>query len=256
MRRVLGVLTRDFRLYHDLVNELKARGLPFETLSFDRRIPNHIGVVITSQEEASRVKYRRKVVAFAGVNEAIVRALNLLEGRDGFEELVVGVDPGPRPGIAVVGDGSVVEEHVADTPEGVGEVVRTILKRNRGARRVTVRVGHGDRTNRNRIINALAGEELRVEIADEEGTSPGFRRDDRRNIEAAREIAFTPGSQAERWYHVEPTEGELKEIQRLSRIDSDGEITISRELALEVARGKLTMVEAIRKQRGSRSPAT
>ncbi len=251
----MGILTEDFRLYHDLVAALKSRHIPFESLSFNRRIPERIGLIITSPAEFPRVKFSSKMAA-ANAGDAIAQALRLLSGKEGYEEVVVGIDPGPRPGVAVVGDGTVVEERTADSPEAVGEIVRAVIRNHPSAQRVTVRVGHGDRTNRNRIINALADQEVQVEIADEEGTSSGFKRDDRRNIQAAREIAFTPGTRAQRWYHVEPTEGELKEIQRLSRIDSGGELTISRDLALRVAKGRLTMDEAIRRQRRSRASRT
>lgn len=253
MRRTLGVLTEDFRLYHDLVTALKARDLPFESLSFHQRIPEHIGVVITSPAEFPRVKFRRKI-ALEDIDDAIAQAQRLLQGKEEYDEVVVGVDPGPRPGVAVVGDGAVVEERTAESPEAVAKIVGAILRNHPSLRRVTVRVGHGDRTNRNRIINALADQEVQVEIADEGGTTPEQRRDDRRNIEAAREIAFIPGTKALRWYRLSPTEGEVKEVQRLSRIDSEGEITISRELAQKVAEGKLTMAEAIRRQRRTKPP--
>src|SRR5213594_3653822 len=58
MRKVLGILTEDFRLYHDLVAALKARDLPFTSLSFARRIPDAVGAVLTSPAEASRVRLR------------------------------------------------------------------------------------------------------------------------------------------------------------------------------------------------------
>ena len=58
MRKVLGLLTEDFRLYHDLVAVLKARDLPFVSLSFARRIPDTVGAVLTSPAEAGRVRLR------------------------------------------------------------------------------------------------------------------------------------------------------------------------------------------------------
>jgi hypothetical protein len=248
-QRVLGILTEDFRLYHDLVAELKARDIPFESLSFHQRLPHHVGVIITSPGELPRVRFRHKVAA-AVVDDAIAQALRLLQGKEGFEELIIGIDPGPRPGVAALGDGQVVEVRTADTPEAVAGVVGSVV-RNHPSRRVLVRVGHGDPTNRNRIINALEDQPVGVEIADEGGTTPrDTRRDDVRNIEAALGIATTPGVRAKRHYSVEPTAGEVKDIQRLSRLGSRGEVTISRELASRVAKGKMTMEQAIERQRG------
>jgi len=44
-------------------------------------------------------------------------------------------------------------------------------------------------------------------------------------------------------------EGYLRDIQRRSRIESHGEITISRSLAREVALGNLSLEEAIERMR-------
>ena len=45
---------------------------------------------------------------------------------------------------------------------------------------------------------------------------------------------------------LNPTEGELKEIQRQSRITSSGNLTISTELARRVACGELSLEDAIK----------
>ena len=46
---------------------------------------------------------------------------------------------------------------------------------------------------------------------------------------------------------LNPTEGDLKEIQRQSRIMSLGNLTISTELARQVACGELSMEDAIKR---------
>jgi len=46
---------------------------------------------------------------------------------------------------------------------------------------------------------------------------------------------------------IEPNEGEIKEIQNESRVFSNGAITISAELATQVACGEITLDEAIKK---------
>ena len=169
VRKVLGILTEDFRLYHDLVAALKARGLPFLSLSFSRRIPETVGAVLTSPAEASRIRFPR-VVAVEDMEAAIARALQLLKGKSEWRELLIGVDPGHEPGVAVLGDGDVLDTYLAPSPEAVREHIRAAL-RTFPAQQVRVRVGHGDPTNRNRILNSFAPEDLRVEIVDEAGTT-------------------------------------------------------------------------------------
>lgn len=244
MRKVLGILTEDFRLYHDLVAALKARELPFVTLSFSRRVPETVGAILTSSSEAPRVRSPH-VVIVDDVENAIARALQVTKGKTEWREILIGIDPGREPGVAVLGDGEVLDTRLALNPEAVRDQVRTALRRF-PARQVRVRVGHGDPTNRNRILNSLAGERLRVEIVDEAGTTHRTRQPD---LDAAVDIARTPGVRVEPPVEVRPTPGEVREIQRRSRLQSDGQVTISAALADAVARGEISLDGAIDRQR-------
>ncbi len=244
MRKVLGVLTEDFRLYHDVVAALKARDVPFVTLSFAHRVPETVGAILTSSAEAPRIR-SPNVVVVEDIENTIARALQVLKGRTEWHELLIGVDPGREPGVAVLGDGDVLDTRLAATPEAVRDQVLASI-RMFPAKQVRVRVGHGDPTNRNRILNALAGDRLRVEIVDEAGTT---HRTPQPDLDAAVDIARTPGVRVEPPFEVRPTPGEVREIQRRSRLQSEGRVTISTELAGAVARGEITLEAAIDRQR-------
>ncbi len=244
MHKVLGILTEDFRLYHDLVAALKARDLPFSSLSFARRIPDTVGAVLTSPSEANRIRFHH-VVPVDDIDSAIAKALQLLKGKTEWNELLIGVDPGREPGVAVVGDGELIDTRLAASPEAVAFHVRQTV-RNFPARDVKVRIGHGDPTNRNRILNAIARDRLRVEIVDEAGTT---HRSPQPDVDAAIDIARTPGKRVEPPVEIRPTPGEVREIQRRSRLDSGGLVTISTELAGAVARGDLSLEDAIARAR-------
>ncbi len=254
MGKILGVMTTDFRLYHDLVSRLKERDIPFMSLSYNEPIPPEVCVILTSEEELQRVDFEPKVPC-DNVEDGIARAVQFVRGKTAFKQVVVGIDPGPRPGVAILGDGEVVDTRTAPSPEAVLDVYLSVL-RNYDFEGLQVRIGHGDPTNRNRIINALSRARVQVEIVDERGTTRRYkRRDDARNIESAIDIAVGRGVLAESWYDIFPTRGELREIQRRSRIRSGGRLTISKELAEKVARGEMTLSEAIEKQASSSQAA-
>src|SRR5439155_1482720 len=179
MRKVLGLLTEDFRLYHDLVAALKAPDLPFVSLSFARRIPDTVGAVLTSPAEAERVRSRH-VVAVDDIDSSIAKSIQILKGKSLWSELLVGIDPGREPGVAIIGDGEVIDTRIAASPEAVAFHVRQAI-RTFPATEVRVRIGHGDPTNRNRILNAVARDHLR-DFARGEFRFEGF--------EFAREIRF------------------------------------------------------------------
>ena len=246
MCKVLGVLTEDFRLYHDLVAALKARDVPFASLSFVRRVPDTVGAILTSLAEANRVRLSH-VVPVDDIDTSIAKALQLLKGKSEWNELLVGIDPGREPGVAIIGDGEVIDTRIAVSPEAVGFHVRQAI-RTFPAKDVRVRIGHGDPTNRNRILNSLVRDHLRVEIVDEAGTT---HRSPQPDVDAAIDIARTSGRRVEPPFEIRPTPGEVREIQRRSRLDSGGIVTISSELAGAVARGDLSLEEAIARARGT-----
>src|SRR2546428_12402749 len=103
MRRVLGILTEAFRLCPGLGEALKARDVPFASLSFARRIPDTVGVVLTSPAEAHRIR-RGRVVPVDDIDSSIGKALQLLRGKSEWVELLIGVVPGGDPGGAMIGD--------------------------------------------------------------------------------------------------------------------------------------------------------
>ncbi|MCD6275248.1 MAG: hypothetical protein J7J42_00685, partial [Thermoplasmata archaeon] len=161
-----------------------------------------------------------------------------------FERVIVGIDPGPKPGIAVVGDGNFVEEVQLSDVEEVRSYIDKVYEGYR-ADSFIVRIGDGDLVNRNRIINALV-DDYRVELVDERNTSESINNKD---IESAKVIAFTRGKRVRKKLNLIIREGYLRDIQRRSRIESHGEITISRSLAREVALGNLSLEEAIERMR-------
>lgn len=244
MRRVLGILTEDFRLYHDLVAILKTRDISFVSLSFSQKMPANVGAIMTSEAESSKIRFANKVEC-GNIEESIVKALQMMKGKTGWREIIIGIDPGEKPGFAVVGDGDVLDARNIESPETVAVAVSAAVS-GFPAEKHRVRIGHGDATNRNRIINALEDLDLRIDIVDEKGTT---RRTEHPDIDAAIRIAQTPGVRAFKHYEIKPTRGEVREIQRRSRLTSNGELTISASLAASVARGEMSLGEAVGIQR-------
>src|SRR2546427_3650806 len=225
MRKVLGILTEDFRLYHDLVAAMKARDLPFTSLSFARRVPDAVGAILTSPAEASRV-HLRNVVPVDDIDSSIAKALQLLRGKSEWAELRIGVDPGREPGVAIIGDGEVIDTRIAASPEAVAVHVHQAV-RTFPAKDIRVRVGLGDPTNRDRILKALARDQLRVEVVDEAGTTHRTAQPD---VDAAIDIAKSSGRRVEPPVEIRPTPGEVREIQRRSPPHNGGGLTISSQL--------------------------
>ena len=166
-----------------------------------------------------------------------------LDAGDPSDEIIVGIDPGPRPGYAVLAGTTVLGEGILESPEAAGSFA-SHLRHRFPSRPVRVRVGAGDPPARNRIVNALLAHHRSVELVSERGTTPrGTRRP--RDAVAARTIARTSGVTVHEPLAVTFTAGEISNLQRLSREGSGGRVTISRTSAHRVLRGEITLAEAV-----------
>ena len=237
MRRI-GVRTENFRLSFQILKELKKRKCSFVMLS---NTDSWDEILITSPEEAAG----GDIPAIEDeVEIAVERAIHAAKGLDSAVRLNFGIDPGPRPGIAWLADGVVIGSAQLENFEGVADHIAGISTAVQHSR-MFVNVGDGAPIIRDRIINQLILRGIETYQVNEYKTSTGSR--SKAHIHAATRIALMGGERVNEIRKLKPTTGDLKEIQRQSRIQSSGGITISTELARMVACGEITMDEAIKK---------
>ena len=243
--RSVALVTRDPALYHELAGFLRERRWPTLSLLPGERIPDRVAVVLTSPAEACAISHPNVLTVGEEVDRRALGAAvrHALESGDPHGEIVVGIDPGPRPGYAVLVGSSVVGEGILESPEAAGPFANH-LRHRFSSRHVLFRVGAGDPPSRNRIVNALLAHQRSVELVNERGTTPrGSRRP--RDAAAARTIAGTPGPSVREPLEATFTPGEVANLQRLSREGSEGRVTISRSSAHRVLRGELTLAQAV-----------
>ena len=237
------VATADFEVYHEVVNELRGRGVAFTTIEPDDELPEGTEVLVTGADDAVDGDGVTHIVAAADEpRRAVEEALSHL--RAGGGRTIVGVDPGTRPGIAVLaGEMVVAAFHVP-----VGDAVAAIRKEVADAVDPLVRIGDGARLQGARIVNELDG--VTVELVDETGTTPylGTGARGMGDVLAAVNIARLEGEVVES-RDIEPTAGELQVIKNQSRERSAQNRAIDEELARRVAAGDLTIDEALAEHR-------
>ncbi len=181
---------------------------------------------------------------------AIDKAISLLFGED-FERIIIGIDPGKYPGMAVLGNNKTISVHRISVGEVCPLIKRIMQEYNN--KKITVRIGHGARLIRSQLINGILDLGLEVEMVDETGTTPRLGRGVHgqviSDIIAAINIAKIPGKNVGKQF-IEPSSGEVRVIQERSREYSNGRSTIPRILARAVAKGELTLDEAVEKHNG------
>lgn len=240
-------MTDDFSVYHSIIEEARARKLNLLVLTLSQPIPASVGAVITTECESEAIDFSREniIIADDRPQTTLDRAVSLLSGED-FEQVIIGIDPGKYPGMAVLGDNKTISVHHVSVGE-VCPLMKRIMHDYRD-RKILVRIGHGARLIRSQLINGILDLGLEVEMVDETGTTPhlgkGVHGQVISDIIAAINIAKMQGKSVGKQF-IEPSQGEVRVIQEHSREYSNGRSTIPRMLARAVAKGELTLDEAV-----------
>jgi hypothetical protein len=241
---VIVVATADFELYHEVVDLLRERGVTFTTVEPDDDIPEGASVVVTAPDDDvdDDTDVERVTATADEARRAVDEALALLRGGDG--RTVVGVDPGTRPGIAVLAGETVVAAFHVPLTDAVDVIRREVAD----AVDPVVRIGDGARIQGARLVDDLDG--VTVELVDETGTTPylGTGARGMGDVLAAVNIARLEGERVDS-REIDPTAGELQRIKDRSRRVSTGDRTIDDALARRVAVGDLTVEEALDEHR-------
>lgn len=236
---MIVVATADFEVYHGVVTALRERSVEFTTVEAGETIPERAALVIAGLGESPDASEGVPVVQAdpADPRRAVEQALARL--RTGGGRTVVGIDPGEKPGIAVlVGDVVVGAFQVpaAEAAETVADEVADTVD-------PLVRIGDGARLIGSRIIEDI---DARVELVDETGTTPylGTGARGMGDVLAAVNIARMEGEPIES-RDIEPTAGEIQRIKDRSREESERNRAIDDSLARQVAVGDLSISEAL-----------
>jgi len=202
MRARVAVATVQGRAYFLIVNELKQRKILFISLLPEEPIPVEIRAVITTSKEKNIVNHNKIVVFDPEADSDILGAemIKILQGKELYENVVIGVDPGDAFGIAVLADGAVIDTEncfsVKETLNKIKNVLRTI---DASKSIVTVKVGSGVPIYKE-LLEALDQgllSQVRLEIVGEAGTNryshEGIRSRELRHIISATRIAGRVG---------------------------------------------------------------
>jgi len=159
MKAKIAVATVSGKAYYLIVNELKKRNVPFLSLTPKEPIPIEIKAVITTEKERPLVNHEKVLVLTDEIElEALInQALQVVQGKESYEKLVVGIDPGEVFGLAVLADGKVVETENCFSVEETLDKIKNILKNFKDAPTTSfrVKVGDGIPEYKERLLNAL-----------------------------------------------------------------------------------------------------
>ncbi|NHJ47862.1 MAG: pre-16S rRNA-processing nuclease YqgF [Asgard group archaeon] len=270
---LISLATMNFKLCYLLREKLTVGGFRVEQIVLGEKPSKGSVLVISTEEEAKGKKFDYKnFIALSNsevlnVDKAYTKIILGIEGKRIWESLIVGVDPGLTIGVAIITDGCLrTTLETRDRKEMMDFILNTID--SNPAKMAIIRVGSTGGYRRVLILNELLNvkpKNVALEIVDELETTPATTQEAQDGINdgvktgvkikagkdaaAAMEIAFRIGESVKSPETWQTSDGELKEIQVLSRQFSRGKVTVSKELAKKVASGLLTLEEAIEIQK-------
>ncbi len=201
MRREIAVATVSGKAYYLLVKALKEKRLPFLSLRPQDSIPLDVKVVITTEKERHLVDYP-SVLVFeeeTDPSKIVNEALRIIQGKQRYEKMVIGIDPGETFGVAVLSDGRVLETLNCPSLKETVNIVLKVLEETPAILKV-VKIGNGAPRYMRELLHTLdevLPKETIIQVVPEAGTSQLTRetkhRREMRNVMSAVKIAKREG---------------------------------------------------------------
>lgn len=159
MKERIAVATISGKAYYHLVNELKRRNIPFLSLTPREPVPIEVKVVISTKEEKGLINHENVLAYKIGDNPAptVNEALRIVQGKELFEKVCIGVDPGEIFGLAVLAEGRVVETENCYSLDEAVHMIEEFIKNlaDTPVSSISVKVGDGVPDCKEKLLKAL-----------------------------------------------------------------------------------------------------
>jgi hypothetical protein len=176
MQAKVAVATVQGKAYFLIVNKLKERGIPFLSLVPGETVPTDVKVVITTEQEKHLIN-NEKILVYNGETEpdaTTTEVLKILQGKEFYERIVIGVDPGEVFGLAVIADGKVNETgNCFSIQEALAKISSVIKNVDLSSTAVSIKIGSGVPTYKELIetLDLTLPPEVVLEVVSEAGTN-------------------------------------------------------------------------------------
>ena len=193
-------MTVDGKAYYRITSMLKQIGLSFLSLVPGTILPRSIILAISTKSEASLITDLRPLTieAFGDVVLLKQEIIRKLYGQN-IGPITIGIDPGSRIGVVAFYGRAEIYSEVLLSPAAAIENIAKLVRSNPHDEKI-IRIGNGSYRLTTEIAQGLIGrlgQDARIEIVDEHGTSSQLRSRPKsrgsRDIRSAGLIAFREG---------------------------------------------------------------
>jgi hypothetical protein len=192
MKAKVAVATVSGKAYFLIVNKLKERNIAFISLVPGETVPTEVKAVITTEKEKHLIKHE-KILVYDSETEpdTVVNEIRkILQGKEVYEKIVIGVDPGEVFGLAVIADGKVNETgNCFSIQEALTKISSVIKNVDFSSTAVSIKIGSGVPTYKELIetLDTALPPEVVLEVVSETGTNRPL--DENKHRRGLRDIA-------------------------------------------------------------------
>jgi len=176
MKAKVAVATVSGKAYFLIVNGLRERNMAFLSLIPGDSVPTEVKVIITTEKEKHLINHERILVYDSETEPDTVvnEVVKILQGKESYEKIVIGIDPGEVFGLAVLADGRVNETENCFSVQEVLNKIKNIIKDiDVSSTVVSVRIGNGVPAYKDLLetLDAALPPEVILEVVSEAGTN-------------------------------------------------------------------------------------
>ena len=180
MRAKVAVATVSGKAYFLIVNKLKERNIAFISLVPGEPVPTEVKAVITTEKEKQRVNHEKVLVYNSELEpDALANeVMKVLQGKEVYEKIVLGVDPGEVFGLAVIADGKVNETGNCFSVQEVLNKTKNIIRNvDFSSTAVSIKIGNGVPVYKRLLetLDAALPPEVVLEMVSEAGTNRALK---------------------------------------------------------------------------------
>ena len=176
MKAKVAVATVSGKAYFLIVTKLKERNIPFISLVPGETVPTEVKAVITTEKEKDWVNHE-KILVFdseTGQDNLANEVMKIIKGKEDYEKIVVGVDPGGVFVLAVIADGKVNETGNCFSAQEVLTKISSVIKNvDVASTSVTIRIGSGVPAYKDLLetLDTALPPQVVLEVVSEAGTN-------------------------------------------------------------------------------------
>ena len=192
MKAKVAVATVSGKAYFLIVNKLKERNIPFISLVPGETVPTEVRGVITTAKEKQRISHE-KILVYDSETEPdtiVNEAVKILQGKEVYKKIVIGVDPGEMFGLAVIADGKVNETgNCFSIQEALAKISSVIKNVDFSSTAVSIKIGSGVPAYKELLdtLDFALPPEVVLEVVSEAGTNRPL--DENKHRRGLRDIA-------------------------------------------------------------------